>query len=253
MTIKSLLQLILFLLIVLIIGGIYYIYFYSVPLNSQKIIDKELNIISNENPLKENNKDQDILQDVQEKDEKISTNMSQLETKELVGIQNANKNSIEKKKSQDKSSENKTSLDKIKNLTKEIEYITSNKNGDIFRILAEYGRTNIKDTNVLDLENVKGTISSLNRSTIFISSNFANYNYTNQNSTFYKNVKINYDDKIITCDNLDLVINKNIAVAYSNVLIKDDKSTMKAQIITLDIVTKDININSEDKIRIITK
>ena len=30
------------------------------------------------------------------------------------------------------------------------------------------------------------------------------YNYTNQNSKFYKNVEIKYDNKIITCDNFDL-------------------------------------------------
>ena len=48
------------------------------------------------------------------------------------------------------------------------------------------------------------------------------------------------------------MISENIALAYSNVVIKDDKSIMKAQIITLDIITKDININSEDKINIVT-
>ena len=102
------------------------------------------------------------------------------------------------------------------------------------------------------MEKVEGTISSLERSSIFISSNYANYNYTNQNSKFFDNVKIKYDDKIITSDNFDLVISDNIAVAHSNVIISDDKSTMKAQVVILDIVTKDIKINSDDKINIIT-
>ena len=38
----------------------------------------------------------------------------------------------------------------------------------------------------------------------------------------------------------------------THVLMKDNKSTMKAQIITLDILTKDININSSEKIKIVT-
>ena len=63
---------------------------------------------------------------------------------------------------------------------------------------------------------------------------------------------IKYDNKVITCDNLDLSISENIAVAYSNVTVKDEKSVMKAQVLTLDIVTKDININSENKIKIYT-
>ena len=69
---------------------------------------------------------------------------------------------------------------------------------------------------------------------------------------FFNNVRIDYDDKIITCDKLDLLISDNLAVAYNDVIIKDNNSVMKAQIITLDIITKDININSDDKINIIT-
>ena len=141
---------------------------------------------------------------------------------------------------------------KIENLTKEIEYITSNRNGDIFKISAKYGKTNIESSNILDLEIVDGIISSSDRPDIFITSDFAEYNYNNQNSKFYRNVVIKYDNKVITCDNLDLSISENIAVAYSNVTVKDEKSVMKAQVLTLDIVTKDININSENKIKIYT-
>ena len=97
-----------------------------------------------------------------------------------------------------------------------------------------------------------GQYSSSERSEIYISSDYAKYNYNNQNSKFYSNVKIKYDNKIITCDNLDLNINENIAVAYNNVIVKDEKSIMKAQKITLNIITKDININSKEKIEIIT-
>ena len=41
---------------------------------------------------------------------------------------------------------------------------------------------------------------------IYITSNFAEYKYDNQNSKFYSNVIIKYDNKVITCDNLDLEI-----------------------------------------------
>ena len=75
---------------------------------------------------------------------------------------------------------------------------------------------------------------------------------SNLNSKFYSNVIVKYDDKLITCDNLDITISDNIAVAYSNVIVKDSNSIMKAQIMTLDIVTKDININSRNDIKINT-
>ena len=137
-----------------------------------------------------------------------------------------------------------------KNLTKEIEYITTNKDGDTFKILAKFGKTNLKNSNILDLELVAGLISSTERSQIYISSDKARYNYNNQSSQFYSNVELKYDNKIITCNNLDLNINENYAVAYNDVKIKDNKSVLKAQMITLNILTKDININSEEKIKI---
>ena len=236
MSIRSLLQLILFLLIVLIIGGTYFFYFYKTP-----IINKEnSNIIfdtGQENTVENLSNDREILQDLNKnnlnkKSEKI------YETKEKK---------IEQK------IKNDASPNEIKNLTKEIEYVTNNNNGDTFKILAKYGKTNIENTNILDLEIVNGTIISSERSDIYISSDYAKYNYSNQNSNFYSNVKINYDNKEITCDNLDLKISNNVAIAYNNVLIKDDKSIMKAQVVTMDIITKDININSKETIKIFTQ
>ena len=236
MSIRSLLQLILFLLIVLIIGGTYFFYFYKTP-----IINKEnSNIIfdnGQENTVENVSNDREILQDLNKnnlnkKSEKI------YETKEKK---------IEQK------IKNDVSPNEIKNLTKEIEYVTNNNNGDTFKILAKYGKTNIENTNILDLEIVNGTIISSERSDIYISSDYAKYNYSNQNSNFYSNVKINYDNKEITCDNLDLKISNNVAIAYNNVLIKDDKSIMKAQVVTMDIITKDININSKETIKIFTQ
>ena len=253
MSIKSLLQIILLLLIILIISGIYYLYFYSEKLNN-------LNNIQSLEKLKE----EKLLTEENEVLESISKNNNNIKL-DVVSEKKVNKNSVQSSSNNEINSDllnkkigennvlDKTINDReITNLTKEIEYITSNKNGDIFKIQAKYGKSNLKNSNVLDLEKVNGEISSDVRSTIYLSSKYANYNYTNQNSKFFTNVIIKYDDKTITCDKLDLIISENTAIAYSNVIIRDNKSIMKAQIITLDIITKDININSEDKINIIT-
>ena len=235
MSIKTLLQIILFLLILIIIGGIYYLYFYSGSSNNSKI--ENLEKLSEQITIAEEN---EILETIT--DPKINKNEE---------IEVISKNEIKSKNNQVKNNTSKEN-NQIKNLTKEIEYITSNKSGDSFKIFAKYGETNIKNSNILDLKQVNGEILSSERSTIFLSSDLANYNYTNQNSRFYNNVKIEYDNIIITCDKLDLNMSDNMAVAYDNVVMKDDKSTMKAQIITLDILTKDININSSEKIKIVT-
>ena len=57
---------------------------------------------------------------------------------------------------------------------------------------------------------------------------------------------------VIKCDNLDLKISDNIAIAYNNVIFQDRDSLMKAEKITMNILTKDIIINSDNKIEITT-
>ena len=129
-------------------------------------------------------------------------------------------------------------------------------NGNKYQILANSGKTSPDDNNILDLINVRGKISSEIRSTIYITSDFAKYNSSNQNSNFYQNVVINYEDQQITCDNFDIDIETNLAIAYNNVIVTDPKSIMKAGEITFDLETKDININPDSeksKVKIITE
>ena len=222
MSVKSLLQIIIFLLIVSIIGGIYYIYFYTNP-SEKKIINIVDNNLTEDNQIAE------------------APNIDQEQTIELEV----------KKKEPLKKKINKSS--NLNNLTKEIEYITTNKNGDTVKILAKYGNTNLNDKNVLDLEKVNGFVNLKQGSKLTISSDYAKYNYNNQNSKFYSNVEIKYDNKTITCDNFKLISNKNIAVAYDNVLLIDGNSKMMADTVTIDILTKDVSINSNETIKILKK
>tara|TARA_B100000886_G_scaffold321879_1_gene264444 strand:+ start:162 stop:917 length:756 start_codon:yes stop_codon:yes gene_type:complete len=251
MSVKTLLQLILLLLIILIIGGIYFLYFYESPkfnVNLKPIIENNGN---NQTSLLSEVTDREILEEVEKKDENSETASNKKKNTDNMKKQNDLKKND--KPLTEAKSKKKGVVEEIKNLTKEIEYVTSNNNGDIYKISAKYGRTNLKDTSVLDLEQVVGTITSKIRSEIYLTSDYAKYNYTNQNSKFFENVKIKYDEKVIYCDNLELEINKNIAIAYGNVLVKDKQSQMKAQIILMDIITKDLSINSSNEISIITK
>ena len=235
MSIKSLLQLILLLLIFFLIGGIYFLYFYSGPVKKEDVINNSLNKTNNEVINQDELLNLEVLDEVNTKKNKIKN-------------QDKNIKIIDKKLNTETDS-----LEKIENLTKEIEYVTSNKEGDVFKIFAQYGKTNIKNSSILDLENVDGVITSNKRSDVYIKSDYAKYNYDNKNAEFYSNVEIKYDNKIITCENLDLQIDKNYAIAYNNVEINDNKSLMKAQTVKLNLITKDININSDEKVKVITK
>ena len=134
----------------------------------------------------------------------------------------------------------------IKNFVKDVEYTSVDQRGNRFHLLANSGKTNNKNNDILDLENVRGEINSDKRDTIFITSDYAQYNTANLNSKFYENVIIDYQDKKISCINFDIDMKTNKAIAYNNVIITDPKSKMKAGIVEFDLKTKNININPEN-------
>ena len=230
MSLKSLIQVIIILIIVIILGGVYFTYFANnnkISLeNNEKKIQTEIDI---NKPKKKETKN---LSD--ESSVKTEINVST----EVKEVKNENMN-LKKKL--------KPNKPKINNMIKDIEYLTTDKSGNKYKILATSGRTNSEDNNILGLNNVRGIITSNVRSTIYIVSDFAEYNSSNLSSNFYQNVVINYEDKEITCDYFDVDMQTNIAIAYNNVVVTDPQSIMKAGKIILDINTKVININPDNK------
>ena len=248
MSSKSAIQLIILIVIFIILGGVYLKYF-----SKEKIIvdqttthtKKEININSqNNNKKKEEDESANSTnKDNPQQEKNIERNKTDLEKKK---VKKAEKKNTKPKKNNE-----------ISNIVKDVEYLTTDKNGNKYKILATSGRTNQDNKNILDLDNVRGEITSNQRSTIFIVSDFAEYNSSTLGSKFYKNVMINYEDKLITCENFDINMDTNIAIAYNNVVVTDPKSTMKAGKITLNIETKEININPDrsgkNKVQINTK
>ena len=243
MSLKSSIQLVILITIFIILGGVYLKYFAKEKISvtqTPQITEKE-----NFKNLKEKNQNNNKAELVELSDEEKSKQERNVDTNQddlIIAQKEKTNTEIIKPKVVGKNTD-------ISNIVKDVEYLTTDKNGNKYRILARSGRTSKNDKDILDLDNVKGEISSKKRSTIVIVSEFAEYNSSNLGSKFYKNVVINYEDKQITCENFDINMNTNIAIAYNNVVVTDPKSTMKAGKITLDIETKEININPDtDKI-----
>ena len=258
MSIKSFIQVFILLSIILIISVVYYNYF---SVNKKKIEEINSSEIINQERIKElekkildleiNNKS---LNDKIEENVKISeitpseTNLSKsIEKKvyESSEIILQEKQTEEEKQVKKSAKESITKNKKIKNLVKDVEYTSIDQKGNKFHLLANSGKSNKDNNDILDLINVRGKITSNIRDTIYIVSDFAQYNSVNLNSKFYENVIINYQDKEITCVNFDINMETNKAIAYNNVLITDPKSIMKAGLVEFDLKTKDININPE--------
>ena len=255
MSIKSLIQILIVLLILLILSLVYYNYFDT---NKSKFEEINLNDNNNSNQIEElenkisklekdnkilnlklSEKKNDISQTSSENlDIKFDSNFSQVQTKEEsqdISNENVSKKKIIPIPKKD-----------IKNLVKDVEYTSIDKKGNKFHLLANSAKSNANNSDILDLINVRGKITSDFRDTIYIVSDFAEYNSINLNSKFYENVIIDYQDKKITCINFDINMNTNKAVAYNNVIITDPTSIMKAGIVEFDLKTKDININPEN-------
>ena len=231
MSLKSLVQIFIILVILIILGGVYYNYFAEnkkISLeDNEKSIQSEIDIENNE------------IKETKTLPEKSSAN-KEINISEEVKTAEVKSET----KNQKKIKKNKPKID---NVVKDIEYLTTDKSGNKYKILATSGRTNIEEKNVLDLDNVRGIITSDERSTVYVKSEYAEYNSSSLKSSFYQNVVINYEDKEITCDYFDIDMKTNIAIAYNNVVVTDPQSIMKAGRIILNIETKVININPDNK------
>ena len=267
MSIKSIIQFFIIILIFLIIGGVYKKYF-----DTKQNIVEEINIKESDNSeqikelefkitelekkneilnkkIENNNINSKVIDSDENENKNVSeTNKEINETTKKSKVEKVEKKiiNVSKDPKDKKTKEQNLTKKELKNVVKDVEYISVDQKGNKFYLLASSGKSNEKNNDILDLTNVRGKITSDTRDTIYIVSDFAQYNSLNLNSKFYENVIIDYQDKKITCVNFDINMETNKAIAYNNVIITDPKSIMKAGIVEFDLKTKDININPQN-------
>jgi hypothetical protein len=148
------------------------------------------------------------------------------------------------------------STDKSINFFENLEYKTIDKDGNGYLLRAKYGETLIDRQNTLLLKEVDGQINLKDKSTIYISSKYANYNKNNFDTNFFTNVVVVYEDSIAKSDNFDIFFSNNGATMYNNVYYTNSFLNSKADKIDVDLVSGDIDISMYDeneKIKIIRK
>ena len=151
-----------------------------------------------------------------------------------------------------------------KNIIKDIEYSLNNNKGDIYKVIADFGEVKIDNPDLMFLTNVTANITFTDKKSIVLISDFANFNTKTFETTFLDNVQVKRDKEIITGDELYLVLeNKDkkilnktdkeenlIRISY-NVMYKKPGYSLKADILELDLITKNIKIymlNEKQKI-----
>ena len=124
------------------------------------------------------------------------------------------------------------------NKIEDLNYSSTDKNGNIYEIFAKTGILDKEDINILYLKKVKAIIKIKNSGTINLYSDFAKYNKSNLNTHFYENVKIKFKDHNLTSGNVYLnYIKKKIKIA-DNINYNDKDNKMTADVIEYDLLTK---------------
>tara|TARA_B100000575_G_C23124448_1_gene651228 strand:- start:315 stop:944 length:630 start_codon:yes stop_codon:yes gene_type:complete len=160
--------------------------------------------------------------------------------------------------------ENKTD-NEGQNLIKDIKYISNNSQGDIYEIIANYGETSLENPNLMFLTNVTGNIIFEKKDNIKLISDYANFNTKTFETTFINNVKIFRGEETITGNELYLILDQDeelitkdpeidqnlIRISY-NVMFESPGYTLKADIIEIDLITKNMKIFMNNKIKKVT-
>ena len=170
-------------------------------------------------------------------------------------------NSLENSKNKEVTNMKKDTEQVIdKNIIENVQYSLNNNRGDIYQVLADYGEINLDNPNLMLLTNVNASLILANKTNIILTSDFANFNTKTFETTFIKNIKVERDEETITGDELYLVLeneknntentslsDENLIRISNNILYKKPGYSLKADILEMDLISKDIKIFMLDK------
>ena len=151
------------------------------------------------------------------------------------------KNNLLKKDLNEKNMENE-----IINLTYEKFDTTGNK----YVIKAKKGILDSKRPNIIYMNLVEASLIYQNNEKLTIYSKEAIFNKENFKTTFSNKVKLTFQKQILESDNLEFLIDKNIAIFRDNVKYYDSDIEAFADFVDINLITKEISIKSKNQKKI---
>ena len=128
------------------------------------------------------------------------------------------------------------------NIIEDVSYSAKDTKGNEYFLQASEGIIDQNDSNFIFLTSVTTNIKLKNYKLIEISSDFGKYNINNYDTIFSKNVIIKYLDNVIKGDYLDFSLDKKLMTISRDVTLNNDKSSLKADVVEVNIDTKDMKI-----------
>ncbi len=138
-------------------------------------------------------------------------------------------------------------------LIEDLKYLSTDKDGNEYKIEAKKGNIDQANPDVIYLENVNAVISLQGTDYISIESNFAKYNTKNFDTLFNDSVSVDYGEHILKSEFLDLSFENNLVSLYDNVRYQSAFSSLSADKAEIDILNKKTKIfmkNSNSKVQI---
>ena len=131
-------------------------------------------------------------------------------------------------------------------LIEDLKYLSTDKEGNEYKIEAEKGNIDKNNPDIIYLENVKAIILLQNSEKILIKSNYAKYNTKSYDTLFNNSVSVDYGDHVLKSEFLDLSFENNLVSVYDNVRYVSGISSLKADKAEIDILNKKTKIFMQD-------
>jgi len=158
----------------------------------------------------------------------------------------------------------KKEFDENMNVTKEenaneennlinIVYESIDKEGRKYIINAETGNFKEEEPDLIYMTFVKAKIFLLDGSVIYIDSLNAEYNTTNYDTKFYNDIKLNFLEHDIFCNNLNIFFKENLIEAFNDLNYKNLDIIMFADKIEIDLLTNNSKIYNFSENSVIIK
>ncbi len=142
---------------------------------------------------------------------------------------------------------------KKKNNLLNITYESIDREGRKYIITAETGNFKEEEPDLIYMTNVNAEILLLDNSVIYIDSLNAEYNTTDYDTKFYKEVKLKFLDHNIFCKNLNIFFKENLIEAFNDLNYKNSDIIMVADKVEIDLLTKNSKIYNFNENNIIIK
>ncbi len=130
-------------------------------------------------------------------------------------------------------------------LIEDLKYLSTDKDGNEYKIEAKKGNIDKNNPDIIYLENVNAIISLKESDYISIKSKFAKYNTKNYDTLFNDTVSIDYGEHLLSSNFLDLSFKNSFVSIYDNVKYLSGISSLSADKAEIDILNKKTKIFME--------